>query len=121
MHPVNPTLRRLAAHALCAAALALPAAAGAQAAAPADLQLKFEAAQARYRAQQFAGAYGRFVELADRGHADAARIAWMMYRWGTPLYGAAWYASAPQIRAWSALVAQDAQDAQRALALPADQ
>lgn len=71
-------------------------------------QAQFGAALAAFRSRHYAGAYRQFVELADQGHAEAARIAWQMYRWGPALYGARWHASEPQLRAWSALVAEEA-------------
>jgi hypothetical protein len=58
------------------ATVSLPA----QAQDAADRDAAFAAATQEYRAQHYAGAYGRFVRLADQGHAEAARIAWMMYR-----------------------------------------
>jgi hypothetical protein len=82
------------------AALSLPA----HAQATADRDAAFAAATQEYRAQHYAGAYGRFVRLADQGHAEAARIAWMMYRDGPVLFGTQWYASTPQLEAWSKLV-----------------
>lgn len=53
-----------------------------------------------YRQAKWAGAFGRFCVLADRGHPEAARIALFMLRYGPQLYGTAWSASQEQIDGW---------------------
>ena len=85
---------------LLGAAVSLPA----RAQATTDRDAAFAAATQEYRTQHYAGAYGRFVRLADQGHAEAARIAWMMYRDGPVLFGTQWDASTPQLEAWAKLV-----------------
>jgi len=60
------------------------------------------------RAQRYAAAYGRFVRLADEGHAASARLALVMAEDGRALFGSDWSASAAQRRAWRALVARAA-------------
>jgi hypothetical protein len=60
-----------------------------------------------YRQAKFAGAYGRFCELADRGNPEAARIALFMLRYGTQLYSSDWGASQGQIERWIALAARN--------------
>jgi hypothetical protein len=60
-----------------------------------------------YRQAKFAGAYGRFCELADRGHPEAARIALFMLRYGSQLYNSEWGASQGQIERWIALAARN--------------
>lgn len=109
----NPSLHRRKAGALCALLAALSCSALAQSAPPrgSDLDRRFEAAVREYRAHRFAGAYGRFVQLADQGHPEAMRIAWMMYRHGMTLHGSAWYLSPPQIERWSSAVVADTQRA----------
>lgn len=44
----------------------------AQAQATAQRDAAFAAATQEYRTQHYAGAYGRFVQLADQGHTEAA-------------------------------------------------
>jgi hypothetical protein len=60
-----------------------------------------------YHQAKFAGAYGRFCALADRGDPEAARIALFMLRYGTQLYGSDWTASQDQIIRWIALAARN--------------
>jgi hypothetical protein len=60
-----------------------------------------------YHQAKFAGAYGRFCALADRGHPEAARIALFMLRYGKELYGSDWSASQGQIDGWTALAARN--------------
>jgi hypothetical protein len=60
-----------------------------------------------YQQAKFAGAYGRFCALADRGDPDAALIALFMLRYGTQLYSSDWGASQGQIDRWIALAARN--------------
>jgi hypothetical protein len=59
-----------------------------------------------YRQGHWSGAYGRFAALADQGHAEAARIALLMLRHGSKMYGHEWAASQPQIDQWMKLTLQ---------------
>ena len=99
--------------ALCTLCTALSGSALAQSGPPTkgDLNECFETAVQDYRAHRFAGAYGRFAQLADLGHPEAMRIAWMMYRSGQALHGRTWYLSPTQIERWSAAVVEDARQA----------
>ncbi len=74
----------------------------------AEQDAAFAAAASEYRSQHFAGAYGRFMSLADQGNTEAARIAWAMYCNGKALFGTEWYASPQQLRTWARLVTEDA-------------
>jgi hypothetical protein len=65
--------------------------------------LSFPHAVQDYRAGRFSSAYGRFVELANHGHPEAARIALFMYKNGELLYRAQWDASEDEVDAWSTL------------------
>jgi hypothetical protein len=56
-----------------------------------------------FRAGHYAQAYGRYMALADAGHAVAARIALTMFRHGRQAFGSDWAASDQQLRQWSAL------------------
>ena len=57
-----------------------------------------------YREGRYSAAYGRFLKLADAGHADAARIAMMMLRHGRDLYGTEWSAAPSQIAQWERML-----------------
>lgn len=61
-------------------------------------------AQRAFREQRYAAAYGRFVRLADAGHAPAAQMALVMATQGPTLFGRDWFASPDQRRRWNALV-----------------
>ena len=63
----------------------------------------FATAMEQYRLGKRADAYGKFSRLADRNHADAARIALLMVRFGPSLFGGDWGASQPQIERWRQL------------------
>lgn len=63
----------------------------------------FAIAMEQYRLGRWADAYGKFSRLADRNHADAARIALLMVRFGPSLFGSGWGASQPQIDRWRLL------------------
>lgn len=61
-----------------------------------------------FRQGRFPEAYGRFISLADAGHAPAARMALWMYQQGPGLFGADWDSTQDQLDAWSRLVGQPA-------------
>lgn len=63
----------------------------------------FATAMEQFRLGKWADAYGKFSRLADRNHADAARIALLMVRFGPSLFGIGWGASQPQIDHWGQL------------------
>ena len=67
---------------------------------------QFNEAMDLYSLGKWAAAYGRFASLADKGHAEAARIALLMLRHGSKLYGHTWGASQPQINQWMTLALQ---------------
>jgi hypothetical protein len=55
-----------------------------------------------------AEAYGRFISLADAGHAPSAEMALWMYRQGPTLFGKDWDSSQEQLTDWSRLAGQPA-------------
>ncbi|MFT3717497.1 hypothetical protein [Pseudorhodoferax sp.] len=59
-----------------------------------------------FRAQRYAAAYGRFVRLADTGHAPSAQLALAMFQHGEELFGNAWTATPEQQRRWQQLAQQ---------------
>ena len=93
------TLRQFAA-ALCVAGFATLAATSATAATVDD---EFGAAMQNYDDCRYAIAYVGLAGLADGGHAEAARIALLMVRYGPQLYGGQWSASSYQIENWMRL------------------
>ena len=69
----------------------------------------FQAAAASLRAGRDDEAYRRFVELANLGDVDAARVALFMYRFGPTVFGKRWDASKEQLAIWTRW-SQSAQD-----------
>lgn len=65
-------------------------------------------ATASFREARFSEAYGRFMSLADAGHAPAAEQALWMYRHGPSLFGKDWDSSQEQLTAWARLAGQPA-------------
>ena len=86
--------------ALCLLAASAPATAAAK-----D-DWAFTQAVEQYQRGRWSDAYGRFIELANDGDRDAARIALFMYRYGPRLYGSHWDASPDNVEAWELLVNQ---------------
>ena len=64
---------------------------------------RFEVAVRAFRSQDFAGAYGRFADLADQGHGPAAQWALAMASQGPTLFGSEWSATRGQLKRWSAI------------------
>jgi hypothetical protein len=100
----------LAAAALCIACVCAQAQVpnALAAASPSTATLKaragFVEALALYRAGRWSAAYGRFIEQAAKGDADAARFALMMLRHGNELYGTEWTAAPSQVALWERMV-----------------
>ena len=61
-----------------------------------------------FREARFPEAYGRFMSLADAGHAPAAEQALWMYRHGLTLFGREWDSTQEQLTAWARLAGQPA-------------
>lgn len=64
-------------------------------------ELYAEAAN-HFRHGRFPQAYGRFIALADAGHAPSARMALMMCEHGPTLFGRDWDCAPQQVEAWAA-------------------
>lgn len=73
----------------------------AQSASEAQLAREFEAAMAEYEANRWQQAFDALAELADKGHAEAARMALRMKRFGPKLYGREFVASGRQEELWA--------------------
>ena len=56
-----------------------------------------------FQKARFSEAYGRFISLADGGHAPAAELALWMYLNGPSLFGTDWDSSQDQLTAWAQL------------------
>ena len=65
-------------------------------------------AVASFREARFPEAYGRFIALADAGHAPSAEQALWMYRHGPSLFGRDWDSTQEQLTAWAKLAGQPA-------------
>lgn len=65
-------------------------------------------ALASFREARFPEAYGRFIALADAGHAPAAEVALWMYQHGPSVFGKDWDSSQEQLTAWAKLAGQPA-------------
>jgi hypothetical protein len=63
-------------------------------------QLYAQAAK-QFRDGRFPGAYGRFVALADAGHAPSARLALLMCEQGPTLFGSDWDCAPHQVQDWA--------------------
>jgi hypothetical protein len=72
--------------------------------------LRYDRAVQALRAQDYAGAYGRFADLADQGHAASAQWALAMVSQGPAVFGSEWSATRGQLRRWSWLSAHEARD-----------
>lgn len=101
---INPS--RFIPHILAALLLCANAAAATSSVDAARSDAQFNEAMDLHSLGKWAAAYGRFAALADQGHAEAARIALLMFRHGSKLYGHNWGASQPQINQWMKLALQ---------------
>lgn len=63
-------------------------------------------AVASFRQARFREAYGRFIGLADAGHAPSAEMALWMYLHGPALFGRDWDSTPAQLAAWAQLARQ---------------
>ncbi len=76
---------------------------------PVPLRDKLHAnAVSSFQQGRFPEAYGRFVALADAGHAPAAELALFMSQNATTLFGKDWDVSQEQLTAWAALTGRPA-------------
>jgi hypothetical protein len=63
----------------------------------------FDDAMLEYEVGHYAQAYAGFATLADQGHAEAARLAWQMWRYGPQLYHQRFVAEPAQLSRWQRL------------------
>src|SRR5262252_8735943 len=57
-----------------------------------------------FRAGRLSDAFGRFVDLANRGDVDSARIALFLQSYGPVLYGKDWDAGPDNVAYWNMLI-----------------
>lgn len=67
----------------------------------AGLRERFDDAMSAYERNHWLQAYESFVELAQLGHTEAARISLQMWRYGPALYGTRFVASPHQVEQWA--------------------
>ena len=65
---------------------------------------EYAAAVQSFRTGRTAMAFGQFMEMANRGDVDAARIALFMYSYGPVLFGKQWDVLPKDVAYWSGLV-----------------
>lgn len=65
-------------------------------------------AVASFQKARFSEAYGRFIALADAGHAPAAELALFMAQNGIALFGKDWDVTQEQLTDWAALTGRPA-------------
>ena len=103
--PVDPLATHRAGKAFAALTLfALLGAHGAVNAQPdADTKTHFDEAMSLYEQCKWTPAFEQLVNLADGGHAEAARVALLMSRNGPALYGTQFGTNASQRKHWLAI------------------
>ncbi len=74
--------------------------------APGVAERQHAVALASFREARFPDAYGRFIALADAGHAPSAELALWMYQHGVSVFGKDWDSSPEQLTAWAKLAGQ---------------
>lgn len=107
----TPRLRALVGAAAALVALAAMTAAWAQvafAARPHGAEAQHAAAVHSFRQGRFSEAYGRFIGLADAGHAPSARYALWMCTNGLALFGIDWDCAPHDAEAWARLAGVEA-------------
>ncbi|KQW46313.1 MULTISPECIES: hypothetical protein [unclassified Roseateles] len=75
---------------------------------PATIERSHADALTSFRQARFPEAYGRFIALANAGHAPSAELALWMYRHGTSVFAREWDSTPEQLAAWTRLAGQPA-------------
>jgi hypothetical protein len=65
--------------------------------------ISYAQAVREYQQGHWSAAYGGFMELANNGHRDAARIALFMHRYGPELFTTRWAATDDELQSWARL------------------
>jgi len=101
--------RTRAVQALSCGLLAMAAMAPAHASGAAQaVEREYAQAVQAFRTGRSSEAFGRFVELANRGDVDSARIALFLHQYGAPLHGKQWDALPADVAYWNQLVRNSA-------------
>jgi hypothetical protein len=97
--PARGLRRRLAAFiSMLLLAISLPSGA------VAPVEREYAEAVQTFRAGRTAEAFGRFMEMANRGDVDAARIALFLHSYGAVLFNKQWEADPRDVAYWTMLV-----------------
>jgi hypothetical protein len=72
--------------------------------AAAPVEREYADAVKSFRTGRTAEAFGRFIELANRGDVDAARIALFLHSYGAVLFNKQWEADPRDVAYWTMLV-----------------
>lgn len=70
---------------------------------PSAIEIAHAQAVDSFRRARFSEAYGRFIQLADAGHAPAARLALWMCEQGPELFGKDWDCTPDEVADWASL------------------
>jgi hypothetical protein len=70
----------------------------------APVEREYAEAVQSFRAGRTAEAFGRFIEMANRGDVDAARIALFLHSYGPVLFNKQWEADQRDVAYWNQLV-----------------
>jgi hypothetical protein len=100
-HDTNPRKRRRSFAAVIAAMLmmfTIPSGA------VSPVQREYDDAVRLFRTGRTSHAFGQFIDLANRGDVDSARIALFLHMYGPVLFGKQWDAGAPDVAYWTMLV-----------------
>jgi len=97
---LNPARRRQGAAVLAATLMLIALPAGAAN----PVEREYEDAVRSFRVGRLSEAFGQFMELANRGDVDAARVALFMHSYGPVLYGKQWDAGPQNVAYWNTLV-----------------
>ena len=68
------------------------------------VEREYESAVRSFRAGRLSEAFGQFMDLANRGDVDSARVALFMHSYGPVLYGKDWDAGPQNVAYWNTLV-----------------
>ena len=104
MNTRDTSFRALGRHGFAAITAALLMATGSPAAAAGIADIEYADAVRSFRSGRTSDAYGQFIDLANRGDVDSARIALFLYSYGSTLYGKHWDALDQDVAYWRSLI-----------------
>lgn len=68
------------------------------------VEREYEEAVQTFRVGRMSHAFGKFMDLANRGDVDSARIALFLHSYGPVLFGKQWDAGSQDVAYWATLV-----------------